>query len=164
MARIAYIGLFFGITALATLASAGQVELSSDGLIRILGKESFRIITRCKGIPREDLVGAGLILKGRKVESFIVDRNESYQIGDGLVDPNKAQRQLIFSAISQKYLLLCFWMGGQGGPGRYLMVVHRGIQRPEVICYASLGTVGELRNLDDLCRLIKSNTFSIGKW
>jgi hypothetical protein len=169
IAKVAYVGLFFGITLALILANppnvhGGKSEIGPDALIRIVRSEPLRIIRRCDEIPREDLINAGIISRAKRMKSFIVDRNEPYQSGDGLVDPQKAQRQLIFGAVSEKYLLLCFWMGGQGGPGRYLMVIHRGRAKSEVVCYGSLGTVGKLRNLADLSRLIESDRFSLGEW
>lgn len=167
-ARVTDIGfariVLLGILATAPNVLGNEAELSRDALIRIVHSESFRAIRRCDAVPREDLVRANLISNEKGVKSFIVDRNQPYQSGDGLVDLEKAQRQLILGAISREYLLLCFYMGGQGGPGRYLMVIHRSNAKSQVVCYASLGTFGTLRNLSDLGRLIESDGFSMGKW
>lgn len=133
-------------------------SVTPEDALSILQKNSFKIVNKVSDIPRQPVVAANMIAPSRTLSSFIVNKNEEFQRGDASIDPDKPQRQIIFGGLSNNYLFLCFWKGGQV-ESRYFILLSRQGATAKVIFYCSLD--GNARNLSDVKRLIRANQISM---
>jgi hypothetical protein len=133
-------------------AADGLAFLSEREFAGILQNERFHIVRDVKDIPRAELIAAAVIRKKSDLEAFIVNPGEEYQSSDSWVDVTKPARQLIVSAISPRYEVLCFAKATQGGPANYLLVVRRARSKSRVVFYAILD--GQVQGWTAIKRLV----------
>src|SRR5690349_10894929 len=118
----------------STTCFATSLASHSD-LIRIFRSEKFQLIHHARQISTRDWTEAGVQPEGRSITASMVDPGQWYQTGDTWIG-NKAIRQLLVAAKSTRYEVLCFWEGGQGGPGLSVMILKRDTSRPTLIFHA----------------------------
>ena len=148
------------IVAIFVFAAAGSAVGQSKGIdraatLQILEGEKFRIVHHAADLPRDVLVGAGIIPRQRPVDTVLADPGHDYQRHPTPIDFSKAASQLIFGAVSPNYLLFCTWEGGQT-EAEHVRLIRRDGGRPKQVLHAIVWP--EARNLSQLrTRIVKAS-------
>jgi hypothetical protein len=149
----------------AVLFASGSVEAFDHGIpprevLRIIEHTKFHVARRISAIPLEPLVAAKFLPPNRPLSTFLVDPGQPFQSGTHTdIDIDRPQRELIFAALSPKYIVLYFWIGDWPADVRYMMVIRCDGSRAKQVFYCTVD--GEARTLADLERLLRKQQVSI---
>lgn len=107
------------------VVTAGDKKGSAAEVLEILRNNRFTSVKKVSDLPAKILGAARVIPSGRPLGSIMVDPGRSYQDQHAGIDLSKPTAQLIFGAISERYVLVCYWTGGLT-KAEHVTVVERG--------------------------------------
>jgi hypothetical protein len=134
------------------VALAKGEKNNEDHILGILNTEQFRVVHRVRDLPTDVLLAAGVIPRNRNIASVIVDPGQDYQRGHGPIDFDRADSQLIFGAVSNNYVLFCYWTGGLTEQ-EHVMLIRRDGEKSKLILHTTV--FPEARSLSSLRVLLR---------
>lgn len=139
-------GLILELSAVACQSSEKSKQ-DAKSLFNILTSNEFKIVRRVSNLPTDVLLAARAIPSSRKLESIMVDPGRHYQDQHSGIDFSKPTTQLVFGAVAERYLLVCYWVGGVTKAEHLVLVRHdsdrasvvaKGVVHPPAETFAEL--------------------------